>query len=171
MPIARPTMLASASGELKTRALPNFRCRFAVTLKTPPLPFTFSRYCFARTIGHVFAEHDDARIALHLRVQAAVDQIDHRAGDCRKVRRLSSVSNSCRSRIDVGRINVKCRCFGRRLRTGERCVGGLSYLAIDFVFDLLQLVLIDDAFVDQHARQSVLIGSRSASAVRSSSAR
>ena len=44
MPIARPTMLASASGALNTRGEPNFRCRLCVTLKTPPLPFTRSRF-------------------------------------------------------------------------------------------------------------------------------
>ena len=37
-------IFASASGELKTRAEPNLRCRFAVTLNTPPLPFSSSRY-------------------------------------------------------------------------------------------------------------------------------
>ncbi len=40
--MARPTMLASASGELKTRAPPNLRCSPQVTLNTPPLPFTSS---------------------------------------------------------------------------------------------------------------------------------
>ncbi len=40
MPVARPTMLASASGELNTRWLPNSRCRPCVTLNTPPLPVT-----------------------------------------------------------------------------------------------------------------------------------
>ena len=35
---------------------------------------------FARTVRHVFAKHDDARIARHLRVQATIDQVDHRAG-------------------------------------------------------------------------------------------
>ena len=44
MPTARPTMLASASGALKTRFEPNFRCRLWVTLKTPPLPFTRPRF-------------------------------------------------------------------------------------------------------------------------------
>src|SRR2546421_6757350 len=34
---------------------------------------------FARAIGNVFAENQDARIAFHFRVQAAVDEIDHRA--------------------------------------------------------------------------------------------
>ena len=39
-PMARPTMFASASGELKTRTLPNSFCSPQVTLNTPPLPFT-----------------------------------------------------------------------------------------------------------------------------------
>src|SRR6059058_2619790 len=43
--MARPTMFASASGELYTRSLPNWRCSPQVTLKTPPLPFTCARCC------------------------------------------------------------------------------------------------------------------------------
>ena len=42
-------MFASASGELKTRTEPNFLCRFAVTLKTPPLPLTVSIYSSRET--------------------------------------------------------------------------------------------------------------------------
>ena len=72
MPVARPTMLASASGELKTRSEPNSHCRPEVSLKTPPLPFT--SFClqifFAAAIGHVFAEDHDALVALHLIAQA-----------------------------------------------------------------------------------------------------
>ena len=35
IPIARPMMLASANGVLKTRSGPYFRCKPAVALKTP----------------------------------------------------------------------------------------------------------------------------------------
>src|SRR5258708_24912329 len=41
--MARPTMLASASGVLKTRSPPYLRCNPEVALKTPPFPFTFLR--------------------------------------------------------------------------------------------------------------------------------
>jgi hypothetical protein len=34
----------------------------------------------ARAIGNVFAENDDPSVALHLRVQTTIDQVDHRAG-------------------------------------------------------------------------------------------
>ena len=40
IPTARPTMLASASGELNTRSRPNRRCSPRVALNTPPLPGT-----------------------------------------------------------------------------------------------------------------------------------
>ena len=62
MPIARPTMLASASGELQTRSEPNSFCRPAVSLKTPPLPLTLPARSASsrRGIGHVLAEDDDA---------------------------------------------------------------------------------------------------------------
>ena len=43
MPIARPMMLASARGELKTRSFPNCFCNPCVTLNTPPLPETWLR--------------------------------------------------------------------------------------------------------------------------------
>ena len=43
--MARPTIFASASGELYTRSLPNWRCSPQVTLKTPPFPFTSLMYC------------------------------------------------------------------------------------------------------------------------------
>src|ERR1039458_2325109 len=42
-PIARPTMPASASGELNTRAGPKAFWRPAVTLKTPPFPLHSAR--------------------------------------------------------------------------------------------------------------------------------
>ncbi|OGU04224.1 MAG: hypothetical protein A2085_08985 [Gemmatimonadetes bacterium GWC2_71_10] len=42
--MARPTMFASASGELYTRSPPNCFWRPHVTLKTPPLPLTLPRY-------------------------------------------------------------------------------------------------------------------------------
>src|SRR6266566_4255707 len=44
MPSARPTMPASASGELNTRSCPYFRCSPEVALKTPPFPFTCFRF-------------------------------------------------------------------------------------------------------------------------------
>ena len=46
MPIARPTMPASASGALKTRSSPKSRCRPCVSLKTPPLPETTASASF-----------------------------------------------------------------------------------------------------------------------------
>ena len=72
-------MLASASGELKTRSEPNSVCRPAVSLKTPPLPLTSVSACLAAGVGHVFAVDHDARIAAHLVVQAGVDQVGHGA--------------------------------------------------------------------------------------------
>src|ERR1039457_6652922 len=43
MPMARPTIAASASGVLKARREPNSVCKPWVTLNTPPLPFTSLR--------------------------------------------------------------------------------------------------------------------------------
>ena len=146
-------MFASASGELKTRALPNFRCRFAVTLKTPPLPLTVFEVLFARTIGHVFAEHDDARIARHLGVETTIDQVDHRSGIAGKLERRLQ----CRTLSTSDRRRAKrhtAYAFRRGLRTRECLVRRFVHFSIDFVLDSLQSVLIDHAFVDQNARQN-----------------
>jgi hypothetical protein len=66
MPIARPTILASARGELKTRAEP--KRRFALDLGQARL---------AAAVGNVLAEQHEARIARHLVVEAGVQKVDH----------------------------------------------------------------------------------------------
>ena len=86
MPIARPTMLASASGELNTRALPKARCSPCVTLKTPPFPEHVLERGLAAAVGDVLAEDHDARIARHLVLERAVDGGDHRVGLARRSR-------------------------------------------------------------------------------------
>ena len=96
MPMARPMMPASASGELNTRAPPNARCRPWVTLNTPPLPDTLPSAASRLHVGDVLAEYDDARVARHLVLQRAVDRRDHRVAACRPARR--GVSNAS----DVG---------------------------------------------------------------------
>ena len=121
MPTARPMMLASASGELKTRVPPNARCSPCVTLKTPPLPWTDSSAASRLAVGDVLAEHDDARVARHLVLHRAVDGRDHRVGLAfGRGRRREGV----RGRIDVGRVDVQRRGVGRRLLGLDGGVGG-----------------------------------------------
>ena len=55
-------------------------CSPAVTLKTPPLPFTSREVFLAAAIGHVLAEHQDVGIAPHLLAQRGVEQVDHGLG-------------------------------------------------------------------------------------------
>src|SRR5882724_11929980 len=43
------------------------------------LAFYFVQRVFARAIRHILAKDDDTRISLHFSVQAAIDEIDHRA--------------------------------------------------------------------------------------------
>ena len=64
MPIALPTIPASASGVSKQRSAPNSSCRPAVARNTPAEP------------AHVLAQHHHARVAPHLEPQAVVDRLN-----------------------------------------------------------------------------------------------
>src|SRR5262249_34907394 len=108
----------------------------------------------AAGVGHVFAEHDDARVALHLFMQAAVDQIYHRAFPAVQTRLVFGVEFG-RSRIDVRRIDVERRRFFRRFVAGERAVGGLVDLGVGFVFDLLQVFFGQNALADEQVAESL----------------
>ena len=117
MPMARPMMSASASGELNTRSLPKARCRPCVTLKTPALAGDRLERRLAAAVGHVLAEHDDPRVARHFVLQRAVDRGDHRVG--------LAVGHGVgaergRRRIDVGRVDEQA----------ERCRATVSRRAI-----------------------------------------
>ena len=114
-------MLASASGELKTRSEPNSVCRPAVSLKTPPLPLTSARALFAAGVGHVFAVDHDARIAAHLVVQAGVDQVGHGARSGRLWPTCSAGSGA------VARSVAKAAC------------GGIEILGVDVLGDARRL--------------------------------
>jgi len=78
MPMARPTMFASARGELK-----HGRCRISAAgwqyFENPAFAFDVVQALIARTVGDVFAKDYDARVAGHLGVQTTIDQINHGA--------------------------------------------------------------------------------------------
>ena len=125
-------MLASASGELKTRVEPNLRCRPCVTLKTPPLPEHRCQRVLAAAVRHVFAEHDDARVARHLVLQRAIDRRDHRVRACLLA---LPASRTLRRRIDVGREDVEADRIDVRLRRLNRAIRGVVHFAVDVVAD------------------------------------
>ena len=74
-------MLASASGELKTRSEPNSRCRPAGELEDSTLAFELLVFqiLVVGAVGHIFAKDDDALVVLHLIAQAFVDEVGHGA--------------------------------------------------------------------------------------------
>src|SRR5262252_2986592 len=106
----------------------------------------------AAGVGHVLAEHDDARIAFQLFVQAAVDQIHHRAFSAVQTRLVFGVEFG-RSRIDVGRIDVEYGRFFRRLGAAERAFGRVVYFGVGLVFDPLQLFFCQDALADEQVAE------------------
>ncbi len=77
MPMARPTMEASAMGELKQRRRAEFGLQSGGQLEDAAFAFDFGQIAFAAAIGDVFAEHDHAVVAAHLLVEGAVDQVGH----------------------------------------------------------------------------------------------
>ena len=76
--MARPTMLASASGELKT-ALAAERALQAVRhLEHAAFARHLVEQLVAADVGHVLAEHHHPRVVRHLVVQRPVDERHHR---------------------------------------------------------------------------------------------
>ena len=104
MPMARPTMLASASGELKTRCDAEPPLQAVGDLEDAALALDLVEARLAGAVGHVLAEDDDARVARHLVAQAGVEQVDHRLG----VALGDGLGGeAARGRIDVGRVDVE----------------------------------------------------------------
>ena len=98
MPMARPTMFASASGELKTRVRAELALQVVGDLEDAALALDRGQALLAAAVGHVLAEDDDRRVARHLVVQAGVQQVDHRLGvarrACGSVRKASDVGST-----------------------------------------------------------------------------
>ena len=87
MPMARPTMLASARGELKTRSRAELALQVVGDLEDAALALDLGRGSSSRrAVGHVLAEDHDARVARHLVVQAGVQEVHHRLRVARGVR-------------------------------------------------------------------------------------
>ena len=118
MPTARPMMLASASGELKTRVAAEGALQAVRDLEDAALALHVLERCLAAAVGDVLAEHDDARVARHLVLQRAVDRRDHRVGLA--LAAAAAVLERRRRRIDVGRVDVERRGVARRLRGLDR---------------------------------------------------
>ena len=143
MPIARPTMLASASGELKTRVLPKVRCRPCVTLKTPPLPDTHSSAASRLQSATSSPKTTMRGIARHFVLQRAIDRRDHRVG-LAFARRLAL--ESARRRIDVGRVDVELDGVASGFSACDRAFGRVVHLALDLLVQRLELGLAGESF-------------------------
>src|SRR5438552_9999150 len=79
---------------------PEFALQVGSNFEDATLAFYLVEKLFPRAVGDVFAKDDDARIALHLRMQATIDQIDHRARIAAELGPIFGVEH-IRSRIDV----------------------------------------------------------------------
>ena len=152
MPTARPTMLASASGELKTRREPNCRCSPCVTLKTPPLPLTSASAasCEASATSSPNTTMRSSR-AISSRRQAlsrstmVFGASSPGAGAAANVAAVGST---------VGRVDPVRPALRRRLRLGERARRRLVDLGDHLRLDALQLRLGDAVALAQQRRRA-----------------
>jgi hypothetical protein len=99
-------------------------------LKTPPLAAYRREAGLARAVGDVLAEDDDAGVALHLVLQAVVQQVDHGARLAAELRRRFEAG---RGRVDFGGIDVQRH--GGRVRL--RRLQGEGRRLVHFAVDLL----------------------------------
>ena len=162
MPMARPTMLASASGELNTRSQPNARCSPCVTLNTPPLPCTSlevlaraSRRRRPRRTRRCAGSRAISSFSVRLMAATIVSGLPSGA---------AGVSNAARRRIDVRRVDAErrpCPCAGFGALTAR--VGGLVDFAIDVLGDRREVGVGREAFAPSGTRANFVIGSRFAS--------
>ena len=96
-------MLASASGELKTRSRAEGALQAVRHLEDAALALHLGERRGVAGVGHVLAEDDDARVARHLVLQRAVDGGDHRVG------LAVGLGRACRRRPRSGRRRASTR--------------------------------------------------------------
>jgi len=135
-------MLASAS-VLKTRSLPYLRCNPAVALKTPPFPLTCLRLSSRLASATSSPKTVMLLVARHL---VGKDQRHHfNHGLWRAVQLGFRFEHGGRG-IYVRREHVHSNRIDGRLFCGQRLVSGLADFIVDFRFQTLNLLLIEDAF-------------------------
>jgi hypothetical protein len=146
MPMERPTIFASASGELKHALRAEFALQACCGFEYAALPFHRSQAFFAAAIGHVFAEDDDALVAFHLIEQSDGNHFDHRFRMAFFLGRRFEIAGGG---IHVRRVNplvnrVRCRKF-----SSERAIRSFDDFAVHFSFERFNFAFFEDAFAHQ----------------------
>ena len=103
MPMARPTMQASARGELIAARAAKLPLQPVRDFEDAALALDLAQIAFVAAVGHVLAKNQDARVARHLVLQAGVDEVDHGLGLAMK---LGWMIELLGGRIDAGRVDV-----------------------------------------------------------------
>ncbi len=111
------------------------------------LPFYFAKIFLAAGIGNIFAEDSDAIVTAHFIVESGGDHFDHGLGAALKFWFSERIDG--RGGVHIRRVDVIVdgRSFGRF--GGKSLVGSFADFAIDFRFEGLDLLLIDEAFADE----------------------
>ena len=165
-------MLASASGELKTRSEPNSVLQARRQLENSAFALHFVRALFAAGVGHIFAIDDDARIAAHLVVQAGIDEVGHGArsaalGARRFTRTAIPAASHCfggkrgAGRVKIFRVDVRGMLAISGKRRFKRTLRGFGGFVLGFFLQCVDLLGGQDAFAQQphlHLRNRVAHG-------------
>ena len=114
------------------------------------LPLHVPEVVFAAGVSDVFAENGDALVARHLVGQCQRHHFNH--GLWRAVQLGFRFKCSGR-RIHVRRIHIHSNRIDGRLFGGQRQVGGLADFMVDFRFQALNPLLIENAFPHQKKRK------------------
>ena len=153
-------MLASASGELNTRSEPNVALQSRGQLEDAALALhlLLAQILLAAAVGHILAEHHDALVALHLVLEAGVDEVGHRllaAGRLGGQRRTNRLGLKRRRRgIEIGRIQILHVRPGLGKRRRNRFVGGVLHFVGQVEFHLVQLGFVENALAQQEGAEA-----------------
>ena len=149
MPMERPTILASASGELNTRCEPNLRCKPAVALKTPPFPFTVARLS-SRLQSATSSPKTTMRSSRFISSSRVMETISTIVFGWPL---FSAWIEIARGRIHIGRINPFVNRIRRRKFRGQGAIGGFDDFAVHFGFQGFDFTFFQDAFAHQEQRE------------------
>ena len=119
-------------------------------LEHTALALHLAEVLLAGDVGHVFAEHEDARVAAHLVLHADVEKVHHGGGIARELWIVFGVELFA-GRVHIRRVDAEMHGVGTRLWLRERIVRGGGDLGLHFIADALDVgvggvPLLDEPF-------------------------
>ena len=147
-------MPASASGGVEDARGPEVLLEAGRHLEDAALALAFAENVGAARVSHVLAPDRDARVAGHLVAERGIDEIDHRRRLSREGGRLFRVEGG-RSRVHVGRIDVRLDGLGRGLGPRGGGVRGGVHLGADLLAQLREVLGRGDPRLLEEGREQL----------------